>query len=92
MLDNAYTGALKQASPDFQTEHGYPANRPGKANLTMCSNFVAETYDCLAMTLEMPFKDTAGSPDAANGWSPERSRILGAACLDALYAVIDDLR
>ena len=91
-LLEGYTGALKQANPDFQTQHGYPPNPPGKGNLTMCSNYVAETYDCLAMTLEMPFKDTADSPDAANGWSPERSRILGAACLDALYAVIDDLR
>ena len=91
-LLEGYTSALKQANPDFQTQHGYPANPPGKGNLTMCANYVAETYDCLSMTLEMPFKDTADSPDAANGWSPERSRILGAACLDALYAVIDDLR
>jgi murein tripeptide amidase MpaA len=44
------------------------------------------------MTLEMPFKDNANAPDPNHGWSPDRCRRLGGACLDALYAVIGDLR
>ena len=50
--------ALLQASPDFQAEHGYPIDAPGEANLTMAS----ETFNCLALTLEMSFKDTVDSP------------------------------
>ena len=91
-LTDRYRRALMQANPDFQVARGYPDTPPGKANLTMCSNWVAETFGCLAMTLEMPFKDTADAPQAEEGWSPARSRRLGAANLDALAAVIDRLR
>ena len=83
--------AYKKASPDFQTVHGYPKSAPGKANLTMCTNFTAHRYDCLAMTLEMPFKDNADAPDAIEGWSPDRSAELGSAVLDAMADVVAQL-
>ena len=83
--------AYKKASPDFQTVHGYPKSAPGKANLTMCTNFTAHRYDCLAMTLEMPFKDNADAPDAIEGWSPDRSAQLGSAVLDAMADVVGQL-
>lgn len=91
-LREAYEAALRAASPDFQSEVGYPKAPPGKANLAMAAPWVAERFGCLAMTLEMPFKDNAAMPDAARGWSPERAAKLGAACLDALAAVRPDLR
>jgi len=87
----AFLSAYKTASPDFQTKHGYPKSKPGNANLTMCTNYTAHAYDCLAMTLEMPFKDNADAPDAEFGWSPDRSADLGGAVLDAMLAVIDEL-
>jgi murein tripeptide amidase MpaA len=90
-LQLAYAEQLSRASPDFQTEHGYPDNEPGKANLTMCTNYVAETFGCLAMTLEMPFKDNDAAPDARAGWSPARCRRFGMANLDALRGVLDGL-
>lgn len=90
-LRTAYDAALLRASPDYQMAHGYPRAKPGKGNLTMCTTHVAEQFGALAMTLEMPFKDNADAPDARYGWSPDRCRRLGAACLDALYAVVDDL-
>jgi len=88
----AFEAALRQSNPDFQSEHGYPKAPPGKANLSMCSTQIAATHKCLAMTLEMPFKDNANSPDEQFGWSPNRCRKLGASCLDAIYAVLGDLR
>jgi murein tripeptide amidase MpaA len=91
-LQAAFDRALLAASPDFQTEHGYPASKPGKGNLTMCANYVAETFGCLALTLEMPFKDNADRPEPEFGWSPERSRTFGAAHLDAIAAIVDALR
>lgn len=88
----AFDDALKRANPDYQTEHGYPKAPAGKGNLTMCTAHVAETFGCLAMTLEMPFKDNANAPDERVGWSPDRCRRQGAGCLDALYAVVGELR
>ena len=79
------------ASPDFQTKIGYPKSAPNTANLAMCTNFCAHEYDCLAMTLEMPFKDNADLPDRLFGWSPERCANLGRGALDAMLAVVDRL-
>jgi murein tripeptide amidase MpaA len=90
-LQLAYAEGLSRASADFQSAHGYPDNEPGKANLTMCGNYVAETFGCLSMTLEMPFKDNDAAPDARAGWSPDRCRSLGRANLDALRGVLDGL-
>ncbi len=87
-----YKRVLARISPDFQTRVGYPPSAPGKANLTMSTNQLANRFGCLAMTLEMPFKDTAENPDAVAGWSPERSMALGRDCLAALLEVIDRLR
>ena len=87
-----YKASLERISPDFQTKVGYPASAPGKANLTMSTNAIAERFGCLAMTLEMPFKDTTATPDPLVGWSPDRSKALARDCLAALLEVIDGLR
>jgi murein tripeptide amidase MpaA len=83
-----YRAILERRSPDFQTKLGYPVAGKGKANLTMSTNQLAErfgpSHGCVAMTLEMPFKDYDALPDPAQGWSPERSRLLGRECLAAL--------
>lgn len=89
-LQTDYYAALLAASPDFQTEHGYPKSKT--ANLTLCASNLAEAFGCLAMTLEMPFKDNANAPDEREGWSPDRCRRLGADCLKALQTVVLDLR
>ncbi len=87
-----YKARLARLTPDFQTRIGYPPSAPGKANLTMSTNAVAERFGCLAMTLEMPFKDHDDLPDAVAGWSPERSKALGRDCLAALAEVVEQLR
>ena len=84
-----FRDALAAHSPDFQTKLGYPPSAPGKANLAMSTNQLAERYGAVAMTLEMPFKDHDANPDPVQGWSPERCRSLARACLDVLAAQID---
>ncbi len=84
--------AWAQASPDFSPEAAYAPAPPGEANLRLCTNYVAEAFGCLAVTLEQPFKDVASHPSPETGWSPARARALGASALDAIAAVIDDLR
>ncbi|MGV6801262.1 MAG: M14 family metallopeptidase [bacterium] len=79
-----YKQALYLASPDFQTTYGYPVNAPGTADMSICTNYLAGEFPCLAMTLEMPFKDNNDLPNEEFGWSPERARLLGAANLDAM--------
>jgi len=86
-----YQRHLMQANPDFQMEKGYPKDAPGSANMTIGTNQLAHRYQAVSMTLEMPFKDTADSPDPEHGWSPERCRKLGRANLDALAGIIDRL-
>jgi murein tripeptide amidase MpaA len=82
---------LVRISPDFQTEKGYEIAAPGKANLSMSTAQLAERFGAVSMTLEMPFKDNDDLPDPDEGWSPDRSRLLGRSCLDALHAILDDL-
>jgi len=91
-LLRGYTASLAQATPDFQTARGYPKASPGKGNLAMCTNWVAEKFGCLAMTLEMPFKDATENPDPATGWSPARCKTLAWACLDVLDRMLGELR
>ncbi len=69
-----YKSLLLQVSKDFQTSDGYPKPPPGKANLDIATNYVAETWGCLSMTLEMPFKDANVNPNLIHGWSPDRCR------------------
>ena len=91
-LRERFSEVFKLASADFQSEFGYDVDAPGKANMTVATNWVAEHFDCLANTLEMPFKDNDNVPDPTMGWSPERSVKLGEASLVAMLAVVDDLR
>jgi len=91
-LQNAFCAALLASTPDFQTEHGYPIDAPGQANMTMCTNQIAQRFDCLAMTLEQPFKDAANHPEPIHGWSPERAADLGRAVVSAISAVAAQLR
>lgn len=91
-LRDRFSDVLILASADFQSEFGYDIDAPGEANMTLATHWVAERFDCLANTLEMPFKDNDNIPDADTGWSPERSIKLGEASLIAMLAVIDDLR
>ena len=88
---HAFRNALAARSPDFQTKLGYPASQPGKANLTMSTNQLANRFahlGCVSMTLEMPFKDHDMNPDPERAWSPERSKALARDCLVVLAEMV----
>ncbi len=91
-LQEAFKAAWLATCPDFQAEHGYGRAQPGSANPTLATNWVSQHFDCLAQTIEMPFKDNANLPDAAVGWNGERSKKLGASVLLPILAVVDKLR
>jgi murein tripeptide amidase MpaA len=85
-----YRAILHRRTPDFQTIRGYPVTPKGKGNLSMSTSQLAERFGCVSMTLEMPFKDHDPLPDAEQGWSPERSKLLGRDCLAALVEWLDE--
>ncbi len=87
-----YSSLLLEASKDFQTRDGYPVTPPGKANLDIANNYVAETWGCLSMTLEMPFKDANVNPMPAVGWSPERCRSFAREHLEVMTEIAPALR
>lgn len=84
-LQQAFLDDLKIASPDFQTEFGYSEDRFDNELLTLASKWVAHTFGCVSMTLEMPFKDNADAPDLVTGWNGARSKRMGAAMLHPIY-------
>lgn len=90
-LQQNFVQALTFASADFQSQYGYDVDKPGEANLDIAANWVANKFNCLSNTLEMPFKDNHHLSDPFAGWSPERSALLGEASLLAILAVIDQL-
>ncbi len=91
-LFNLFGETLERLSPDFQREQGYEIPAPGQANMSMSTTQLAERFGCVSMTLEMPFKDNFNLPDEVYGWSPQRSKYLAYACLDALHALLPELK
>lgn len=91
-LFNRYSARLLDISKDFQTREGYPSPAPGKANLDIANSYVAETWGCLSMTLEMPFKDANVNPDAVYGWSPPRCRHFAREHLEVMAEIAGIVR
>lgn len=81
--------ALSSATPDFQTEHKYPY-QPGEVpSLIFGSNWIQGTFDCPALTLEMPFSDHRGHPEE-RGFFPARARRLGHRSVVGILAALGD--
>ena len=57
----------------------------------MATTYVGNTFNCLAYTLEMPFKDNDNLPDDDFGWNGQRSLRLGESILNALLMVCNHL-
>lgn len=91
-LENAFKQALLHITPEFQDVYGYAKDAPGEGNMTVATNAVGQAFDCLAFTLEMPFKDNNNLPDDICGWSPARCQQLGEDLLVAMNAVKTQLR
>jgi murein tripeptide amidase MpaA len=91
-LEHEFDEAMCDLSVPYQTENGYPKDAPGDGDLRCAANWVGEEFDCLALTLEMPFKDAANEPDEENGWTPGRSKAVAGAVIEAVHSMVDELR
>ena len=91
-LEDLFMASLTELDGDFQREYGYDRELPGEGNLAIAGNWVGEQFGCLALTLEMPFKDNANHPDPLRGWSPDRAKHLGRTTLESVFVCLDRLR
>jgi murein tripeptide amidase MpaA len=91
-LEADFRARLSGLTQDFQTRYGYPKAAPGQANMNLACNSVGERYKCLALTLEMPFKDNDDAPDVITGWSGKRSMQLARDVLTILGQMVSVLR
>ncbi|MCQ8186606.1 M14 family metallopeptidase [Parvularcula maris] len=91
-LLSTFKNQLIQATPDFQDKEGYPIDPAGKANMAIACNAVAERFDCLAMTLEMPFKDARTNAVPSEGWSPRRCKELSRNVIESMSRIAGRLR
>merc|ERR1719296_519979 len=91
-LHGAFLSKYSKVNSDMQIAVGYEPDEPNQGKLNICSNQICERFDCLAVTLEMPFKDCASNPDPERGWNPARAKMLGASVLGPLLDVAPFLR
>eukprot|EP00581_Thalassiosira_minuscula_P000873 CAMPEP_0183744004 /NCGR_PEP_ID=MMETSP0737-20130205/65510_1 /TAXON_ID=385413 /ORGANISM="Thalassiosira miniscula, Strain CCMP1093" /LENGTH=666 /DNA_ID=CAMNT_0025979639 /DNA_START=256 /DNA_END=2252 /DNA_ORIENTATION=- len=100
-LHGMFLASYERANPDMQAKVSYEPDEPGGGMPNICSNQIAQRFDCFSGTLEMPFKEcwadvmrgTGGGEDGEDvGWGPERARRLGASVLDALCYIAPHLR
>jgi len=91
-LESRFRSHLSALTVDFQTTHGYTRSLPGQANMTLACNSVGQRFDCLSLTLEMPFKDNDDAPDLHAGWSGQRSKQLAKDVLSSVADIVTHLR
>mmetsp|Transcript_36006 Transcript_36006/g.39804 ORF Transcript_36006/g.39804 Transcript_36006/m.39804 type:complete len:507 (+) Transcript_36006:28-1548(+) len=91
-LHGAFCAAYNRSNSDMQQSVGYTPVDPVKVVINTATKVIGTRFNCLASTLEMPFKDCATNPEPIRGWSPNRSRMLGASVLEPLLYIQPFLR
>jgi len=93
MLFAALATNYSKANCDFgDLKFGYGNDKTGEARLNIASSQITQRFDCLAATLEMPYKDCYAWPDPACGMTATRCARLGESFLDALAPLVPILR
>ena len=92
-LHGAFLAEYCRVNPDMQQKYAYDAVPFQEGDtLNIASDQIAARFDCLSVTLEMPFKDCQTNPDPERGWNPARARKLGSSLLDPLAYIHPLLR
>lgn len=91
-LQGAFIQAYSRANCDMQVPFSYEPDPIRNGPLNICSNQIAERFDCLSVTLEMPYKDCSTNPDPERGFSTGRCEKLGESLLDAIFYMKDMVR
>ena len=94
-LHGAFLAAYCRANSDMQQTYAYePSAYDTRTNppMNIANDHISDRFQCLAMTLEMPFKDCWSNSDPLRGWSPSRSQALGASLIEPLVYIEPYLR
>ena len=91
-LQGAFSQKYSRVNSDMQVPVGYDPEETGKGMMNVCSNQITSRFNCLGLTLEMPFKDCMSNPDPERGWNGARAAMLGSSVLEALAYVGPHLR
>lgn len=91
-LHGAFLASYERANSDMQARVSYDPDGPGEGMHNICSNQIAERFDCFSGTLEMPFKELTTENKNQLGWGPEQARRLGAFVLEPLCYIGPNLR
>jgi murein tripeptide amidase MpaA len=94
-LHGALVASYHRTNLHFQAFIGYPPSPGPKETakyMNVATNQVGGHFDCVAATLEMPFKDCQSDSEPAVGWTPAKSRQLGASLVGVLQYMQPYLR
>ncbi|GIZ13440.1 M14-type cytosolic carboxypeptidase [Pseudomonas sp. NCCP-436] len=91
-LEDEFRTRLIDNGAEFQKRYGYPRDEQGQANLTLACNAVGQAFDCLSLTLEMPFKDHDDNPQPSTGWNGARSAKLARDVIRVMAQMVGKLR
>jgi murein tripeptide amidase MpaA len=95
-LHGAFLASYTRATNGtMQRRIGYPpAENLAEAipYMNVATNQISNRFECLGLTLEMPFKDCRSNPEPEVGWTPRKCRALGAAVLEPLLYIHPHLR
>lgn len=94
-LHGFFVSSYQRANSDVQKEIGYPPPDSEEAALkymNVATNQISCRFNCLGLTLEMPYKDCATNPNPNEGFSPLRAKKLGTDLVEALEDVHSYLR
>jgi len=87
-LERRFVEDLGRRDASFSATLDYGADDPGKGDLRIGNNWVGDRFDCLSLTIEMPFK--AGPH--RGGFGPERAVELGRVSLESVLQSLGALR
>ena len=94
-LHGYFIASFQRANSDVQKEIGYPppeSEEDALKYMNVATNQVSCRFNCLGLTLEMPYKDCQTNPDPDNGFNPIRAKTLGTNLVEALDDVHPYLR
>jgi len=89
-LEKRFEEIYQKINPDYQIRYGYEKGHFNVETPTIATSWIGNQFDCLAFTLEMPFKDNANLPDIEYGWNGYRSSLLGRDLLTAINILLKD--
>ncbi len=94
-LHGYFISCYQRVNSDVQKEIGYPppdSMDDALKYMNVATNQISTRFNCLGLTLEMPYKDCETNPDPGRGFSIDRTKKLGANLVEALVDVHPYLR